>query len=503
MKKYFLCLQPSLLTCYSADKGTFTRLSQWNLPDDELPDSLRAFLTDNREAEYVLLFDLPEEECYLQDIKSHGFLDRRQIIEKLSAKRFPDSLLSFASIAGTRQRRSVQLSGVDSNPVLANLLALLSVCQISLGAVHSVTTLVKLLVKKISAEQSAQLFVVKFRDCYRLIGCLDAVVLFSRRVDIAASKHSTDCHFNLLQTSVEETLVYLQRLHEGWVPDVVLIGPSESADRLRAGLQASNSIKLVNNIQSHLPLNAVAGSCDSEVLLMSVATRAGCGYARSSHRQAFITRRIRNMGAALLLCAIGSAASSIAVAEKVRGARLDIADRYDQLAESLDSNSIDLLAHYDYPVEAVRQSLVTARLLDVMSENRPLDVLQEVSAGVLRSDVSISSVSWENTAVIDATLLMKHLADAEQPLSENIAVQQVPLQQIYKATVSGVVGGSPEMALDRFQAFVSMLREISSRPTVVVVETPFGLGDQRTTNSDYVSEKSPFTVEIISKPDAQ
>ena len=52
-------------------------------------------------------------------------------------------------------------------------------------------------------------------------------------------------------------------------------------------------------------------------------------------------------------------------------------------------------------------------------------------------------------------------------------------------------------ALEQFESFISYLRDASSDPSIVVVETPFGLGNQRrTTNTDYLAEKAEFVLEI-------
>lgn len=110
--------------------------------------------------------------------------------------------------------------------------------------------------------------------------------------------------------------------------------------------------------------------------------------------------------------------------------------------------------------------------------------------GVQQSGVSVTSVSWEAQEITSETLFGSRLPD-------ETSFETVPMEQIYRSTIAGVIAGTPDVALENFEFFVSVLRDISSDPSVVVVETPFGLGAQhRTTTNDYSAKQGEFVVEI-------
>jgi len=128
-------------------------------------------------------------------------------------------------------------------------------------------------------------------------------------------------------------------------------------------------------------------------------------------------------------------------------------------------------ATYEQPVEAVRQALVTARLVEMSTAYKPLEFLQGMAESVqLHADVSINRVQWEVEEVVSETAIV-------DSLSKTKPLEKLYLERIYQATLSGTVLGTPETALREFESFVSMLRSANSDPSILVVETPFSLGD--------------------------
>ena len=91
------------------------------------------------------------------------------------------------------------------------------------------------------------------------------------------------------------------------------------------------------------------------------------------------------------------------------------------------------------------------------------------------SGVSITSVAWERKDTLDAQSL-------GELLDQSSAVEVVPMEIFYTATVSGHISGSVGSSLDAFDSFVSRLRLSASDATVVVLEAPFGVSAQATTS---------------------
>lgn len=491
MQKRILFFQPDRLACYSLGNGSFSIDREWMISGDTLPDCFRSYLESNQHAEFNLVFDLAEEECYQEDLKATGLRDRRHVIARIKSKRFENCLFVKARIDRSLGNGSLLLSGVNRNAVCENLISILAEAGVCLRSIHSSTTLTPELARLSASGKGPHLFVIPLRGCFRLVACIGLSVVFTRRVSVSSAPNVDSGDYSLLNKSLEETLLYMQRMQEDWMPSVVLIGPSDVANKLRNIRSSSITASQVKEIRSYLPVeNEAASVCTSEVLLVRLAARSRFGYAQKEHRVTYIGRKIRAMSAALALCAFGGAITSVALANKLNSAQAEVTDTYNQAVSTLMSDISDYDSSYEQPVEAVRQALVVARLLELGSVHEPLDFLQTLVPGVQQPGISITSVHWETEDIVDEPVIANLIA---QPKS----MESVPLEQIYRATLAGVVTGRPDSALEQFESFISYLRDASSDPSIVVVETPFGLGNQRrTTNTDYLAEKAEFVLEI-------
>ncbi len=551
MERRVLFLQPDNLTCYRVQRGSAILEQQWHIQQDRLPVDLRSWLSRNRPTEFNLLIDLPEEECHLESFKSIGRLDQKHLIAKLQNKRFENALLSKSAIASKGSNFSLLLSGVAKQKICADLIRQLEQAEVCIRAIHSPLTLASVLTKLSHSGKGPCLFVIPLAGCYRLLACVNSFVFFNRR--IVALKNSKDKKpesgqkeaDEALRGSLTETLVYLQRQNlEGWdTPQLIVPGAAQAAGSLKmlftpladAGLvteirdfqsglvdraqpaEKSRLLALNKNKQvqmrkskpdsSDLELTHVPPLYDrpldvqqspdkltSELMLVTAASRCGNGYATKTHRRSYTTRKVRNICAALAVCGVGGAVSSAAVARKITG-------HYDELAATYARSSMvfqDAAAGNDplheHSVEAVRQAMVTAKLIRLGSVHTPMDFLKELAGNVRQlSDVSVNSVQWENEDLLNDSSLTKMLI---QPAIE----KTLDVQQVYRATVSGVIKGHPDSALTTFESFVSTLRGASADSSVVVIETPFGLGNQdRTTTSSLSDEVGNFVLELSSK----
>jgi len=495
---------------------------QWRIELDRLPEELRQYLKHSREAEFNVLIDLPEEECYLESFKTVSRRDQRHLIAKMQGKRFENALLSKADVTGSRKSMSLLLAGIVKHKICADLIRLLDQLEISVRAVHSPLTLTGALTKHYHSGKGACLFVISLHGCFRLIACINSFVFFNRRIEFEHKEKN-----ELLKVSLTETLVYLQRQQvEGWVapllimPDAALTASCET-DVLKP-LMESGLVSEIRECQrepvvdSAQPLEQKQASKknlahsespvdkrSAEMLLATAACRCGNGYASRKHRSAYHARKVRNICAALALCGIGGAVSSAAVARKLNGQHEVLMATYSQSADGLQKtvaehdSAIELISDYvgdnvhEYSVEAVRQAMVTAELIELGMQNTPVDFLSELAENVHgTSGVSVSSVQWE----VEDLLIDTSLAEV---LTQPAAINTLDLEHVYRATVSGVVQGNPDAALTTFESFVSTLRRANGDPTVVVVETPFGLGDKdKTTTSSLSAATGAFLLEL-------
>lgn len=528
MDRRVLFLQPDRLTCYRQEKNGVVAERQWLIDLDGLPEDLRPYLKHARQSEFNLLIDLPEEECHLESFTTISRRDQKHLIAKIQNKRFENALLTKADVTGSgmnQSKLSLLLSGIAKHKICADLIRLLDQLEICVRAVHSPLTLTSALAKLSRSSKGACLFVIPLQGCYRLIACIDSFVFFNRRIDVPYESRGADFKAeqkeksDLLKSCLTETLVYLQRQHmEGWdtpvliVPDRALatscfkdvfkqMADSDLVSEVRSYqsvsvadsdlIQGQKQESKLNAPDSDLPFN----DWSATALLAAAASSCGNGYARRKHRAAYTTRKIRNVSAALALCGICGAVSSVAVAHKLTTQYEELMATYSQSTVALqntvaeyDSASENI---YEYSVEAVRQAMVTGRLIEMGTLHTPIEFLNELAENVHENaGVSISSVEWEVEDLLNADSLTEMLV---QP----VAIEALDLEQVYQATVSGVVQGNPATALTTFESFVSTLRRANADPAVVVVETPFGLGSQdKTTMSSLSGATGHFLLEL-------
>lgn len=511
MEKRVLFLQPGRLVCYCshdshghnrgisrtdcADYG-YVVDKEWEIIGDKLPARFRHYLQNNLHSQYSIVFDLPEEECHQAELKVTTYRDRRHVVERLKRKRFENSLFSKASIAGSASDRFLLMFGVDRNELCQSLLTEIESVGVSLRSIHSSTLLTPEIVKSVPAHNNDLLVVIPLHACFRLVACSGTSVLFTRQVTASARLdiNSSIDHYHTLNHSLEETLVYVQRQHALWKPSIVFVGKEAVAEKLkslRSSLPVASQVAEISSYYSSR--NPVIRNTTVEALLIHASAQAGRGYAQKAHRIVYVGRRVRSICAALALCGLAGAATSTAVANKLNNAHEVVSDSYRQSNTVLADDIARLESSYEQPVEAVRQALVAARLLELSSQE-PLEFLQELALNVNRqSDISMSSVRWEADDIIDETLLVTLQEPPE-------TLESVSLEQIYRVSLTGVVKGTPESVFDQFESFVSVLRDATNNPSVVVVEAPFGLGERRrTTGRDFRADQGKFVLEITNE----
>jgi len=524
MERRVLFLQPDRLTCYRIERDSVVAEQHWKTDRNRLPEDLRPWLNRIRQTEFNLLIDLPEEECHLESFKAVSRRDQRHLVAKMQNKRFENALVSKASVKGSSSNVSVLLSGVAEHKICAELIGQLEQAGVCVRAVHSPLTLMSAVTRLSHSGSGACLFFIPLQGCYRLVACVNSFVFFSRRIVVQCKSANVEPGADqaekndALKSALTETLVYLQRQQiEGWkTPELVVPDELLAANRLKEVINPLVESGLASGIKGYqsgvvlraetnrepvrMPIQMVEanshsnwsiGQCSVEAMLASAACRCGNGYATRAHRSAYTTRKVRNICAALALCGLGGAVSSASLARKITGQHETLAATYSLSATSLLSTVAGDEAGYEHSVEAVRQAMVTAKLIELGSMYTPIEFLNDLAENVNKvSGVSVNSVHWEMEDFINDTSLTEML---DQPVD----AKALNVEQVYQATVTGVVHGNPGAALTAFESFVSTLRGANADPSVVVVETPFGLGNQdKTTMSSLSDASGQFVLEL-------
>ncbi len=477
--------------------GRSSASRRWTVVNDEIPMKLSSYLLANKSAVFDLLIDVAEEECHLDALPSLSGRDKKHYIERVRDKYFLNALLSSVLCCPTKKSSFLLVSGISQNSLCKKLLEALSGAEVVLKTIHSPVSLAPLICQRLRLMKGAQLLVLRLsKRSVRLIACLNSFVVLSRGVDLVVS---ADEDFNtVLVKTVQETLVYLDRKEiAGWVSpkvnlvaDVVDHGAFGSLDTLvnsDVGVEV-NSVHRVDFIRAN-GLSDTRGSV--EQLLSALLTKGGSGYEQRSHTLLYTRRKMRHACFALAVSLFGGVLSSAAVAKKVNTETNVLLQRYEQSTElaktPLGLNGLD----YEVSVEAVRQALVTARFAEIRSQDSPNTFLSHLS-GVIDSHpaVSITTVSWERDDLLDEKSLRLVLGQED-------GIDKLPMELVYRATVSGAIKGSAGSALDTFEAFVNTLRRTNADSTVVVVEAPFGMSQNaRVTAADLIQAGGRFTVEV-------
>lgn len=527
MERRILFLQPYKLICYRLEQGGIAFDQQWCIEAEQLPEDLRLYLSGTRHCEFNLLIDLPEEECHLEPLKAVSRRDQKHLIAKMQSKRFDNALLSKPDVMRNGGSVSLSLTGVVRHKICADLLRQLEQTEVCIRAVHSPLTLTPALAGLSDSGKGACLFIIPLKGCYRLVACVNSFVFFNRRIPVSGNTQNSEpgadkkTESNVLTDCLAETLLYLQRQQvAGWATPA-LIFPAEClpAGSLNEVFKPLTESGQVCDIRSYRP-EAIVGqrqiclrqicqgkrrvvkpeepsratpaeSYSASAMLASVALHCGNGYATKKHRSSYTARKVRNVCAALALCSIGGAVSSAAVARKITLEHDSLVTTYNQSATALQNTSADSDPVYGHSVEAVRQAMVTARLIETGSLYTPMEFLNELAVNVHNmSGVSVRSVQWEVEDLLNDTSLTEVLAGSGEK-------QRMDVEQVYRATVSGIVEGNPDIALATFESFVSTLRHANADPSVVVVETPFGLGSmEKTTTSSLSGATGKFVLEL-------
>jgi len=476
MARRVLLLKPGKLSLLCIEKDDIYTERCWSFSGSDVPVSVGVHLSCNNQFVYSLVLDLVSEEGHFETIPSVSFRDKKHLLKRLQAKHFSTGLVAAVHSRGHQKTGGVLVTGISEDALLLNVLEVAEQSGVLLRAIDSPLTLIGKLCKQLVKNKGAQLLVIgSDHSRYRMIACIESCPVYNRQIKADAKDSQS------LNRSITETLAYLDRCDiAGWnTPGVTLLGAPGCDVNNTSALLDSELVRHVSTLYSDISVErphdqSPVNSRSTDVidkLYAAHAGKSGSGYASAQHRQSYLRRKFRSAMLAAAISAAGGSISTVAIANKIEAEYKELSANYRRSIESV--SSVDLQNdRYEYSVEAVRQALVTARLIELQSERSPVGFLSELSSVVGEEpSVSVSAVSWE-----------------------------LQLNQLYRATVNGSIEGNSGSVLDRFEHFVSSLRRSSENHTVVVVEAPFGMDDNsKTTAADLTGNKAVFAIELVRK----
>ena len=313
---------------------------KFRLVDNSLPAEVQNYISNHIDNTFVLIIDLMEEECHTESMPSIGLRDRKHYCSKLQAKYFSSPLLWCLKVSSNNKKSTVVISGLDQHVVCNGLLKLLIKSGAMLHSIHSAVTLSRPLRRKLSLTGANLLALQLDRYCFRLIACVEAHVVISRRVEF--SEQCSDLQLReSLRNSLQETLAYLDRQSiSGWESPVIrLLG--EIATEFSSGLDKSFSSKTEGIVVPGLPIVTIrphnisqlvgtpqSASRYADVLVASVSLSTVKNYARGKHRVNYVKKKLHQTFLALSLSLLGGAVATAAVVSQVNQSYSVLSDEY-------------------------------------------------------------------------------------------------------------------------------------------------------------------------------
>jgi len=449
--------------------------------DGKIPARFFNWLQGNTDP-CLLIVDVPSEEIQSDVLTVMGRSDRRQYIRMLRRKHQKAHCLSKVDVVAAITGKVVQKLGISDDETAALIKALVEHdCLIQ--SVHSPVTLAGALARKINANNCA-IFVISIdRESYRLVACIGTRLVLSRSV--FTENQNTDA--NIIADNLRESLIYLRRQADSeWSAPVVYTFSKHFAERLQKNLSSTgddglriDSLEFSDQASSINPVNYD--------LIRLVHKAPSQGYRLPIKQNIFLMRRLRHaiagMAASLLVGVTAMAGVNdrlLVEYESLSQEHIDIENIVDDASEFLDDKKT-------LNVEAVRQALATAKLVDIRSQVSPMPFLYGLSENKANNKtVQIYAVDWQRQDGLDLQILR----DLDKTDANNISVDT-----IYRATVLGAVHGDLDDAMTSFDSFLLSLRKANIDSNVIVIDTPFGLSDQsRTTDKDIAG--GDFSVEV-------
>lgn len=487
MNQKLILLQPAGIFVMDLDASKAEARYMGDVTEGRVPAKLLGWLSANSKSYYLLFIDLPSEEIQIDTIPELGYRDRRQYLRLLNQKHRQVHCLSKVDVVTSGNGKNAQQVGI-ADDACAILLRTLAAHGCLIQSIHSPLTLVGTLVRKLKKSAQNSIYILPIDDkSYRLVACVDKQLVLNRGITIK-EKHSL---LEIIDVSLRESIAYLRRQSgPDWMQATVFTFSKDLTDHLRVALGEDNV----------LPIESAAIDKDAQIpcaqsshsLLMKLAHLAvkmpSLGYRLDIKQNAFLKRRFRHAAAGVAASLMMGATAIAAVNEKLVSEYESISKEHYETEDFLDTATVFLNDENDLPVEAVRQALATAKLVDIRSRVSPLPFLYSLSEhkSAYRA-IQIHTVDWHRQDVLDIQSL--------QGLDRKDA-DDIRLEAIYHATVVGSVHGDLDDAMVSFDSFLTSLRNANTNTNIRVIEAPFGLSEKsRTTDRDISG--GGFSVEVV------
>lgn len=210
---FFLLISDTRLGIWRRQGRQLRELAHLNTDPDGFA-ALTACLSGQPRARWLILCDLPDEQCRLDNMPALGRADRRDWLARRLAQHFPDATQRCAlPVRGSDPARPVLLAALGHHPLLDRCLQLLTQYRARLAGIHSPALLLAELAPHWPGLPAHTLLICPQHD-----GRLRHAYLAQQQLQLVRqSQHHTDGAAALLQhlaDEAEQTRQFLVRQHK-------------------------------------------------------------------------------------------------------------------------------------------------------------------------------------------------------------------------------------------------------------------------------------------------
>ncbi|MCB1754746.1 MAG: hypothetical protein KDJ38_04445 [Gammaproteobacteria bacterium] len=330
MKKLFVVLTDSTMHCYMKSASGVSRLADFAV-DDKTSQRLQAVLAENRFHVCSLVFDLSDEEFYLEGLPADGFWQRKTMMNARLSRHFSTSDFTCAigeqpGVSGEKKRKRLLCAGLRQTAYLQGVFSLLRSVGLVVERVYMLSGLLGEFVKQhdkttvdfslvISSQTGKQWRYSLFQAGFLLL----SRSVFSRHQDVWADIYS----------EVRETIKYARQaglLTESSKPSVHFLGPELPASAFELVLRKKFDCKGLSGTGSGRSLY------ECMVCYIRPLRHQRYRYSRSGLKTAYSKLLLAH--GLLVLSAMATVASSVYAIDTV-----DLAISKKLFAERLDSQA--------------------------------------------------------------------------------------------------------------------------------------------------------------------
>lgn len=502
--RYQLLLQNASAAAYAIGRFGFDQAVQFN-NDSVGRKQLANYLEQRHGCVFTVILDFKEEEFLRKTIPGVRGSDRLRVLQRLRQRSFPGSTLSVAHADAQkrngRRELDVTVAGIAANSECDEWLTVLSETRTVVANMCSLSLLGSELPVALGLDAGHVLTAVQLSECdYRVCAYLNKLPLISRRVTVP------DNHPDGLLREITQTLAYLLRQPEcssqAFVKTLVVgcFDPAEAeliSDQIDHALvlspqQAASALRL----QTPLPSQFGDGLFAK---LLNYRTGRFADLSTAQHRRYHRRRRVAHGLYACSLSVLLSAAVSAVATAHINREYQSLVEAANGFGGSPHRLVRDLTDHSAYDadhIEAVRGSVRIARILEARASYTPFHFMSAFASDLSGYPaVEIESLNWRQSSGIADDPAMT--VSTRGPAAE--AGQSELSGHVVIAGAVRVVAEEVADAVSVFNSFVSSLSRSNRYYEVVVLEAPFGIGDNRVTTGSGVGGvkgDSRFLIEL-------